>query len=111
MANSQEHSHPQVAELFRALSEPARLSLIHCLAEQPHRVVELSAHVGLSQSTVSAHLSVLREAGLVSARPDGRSTWYSLSNPYLDHVLEAAERLVAGHREDAAAAPATGSAG
>lgn len=95
-----DHNHPQVADLFRALSEPARLSIIHCLADAPHRVAEITAHVGLAQSTVSAHLAVLRDAHIVSARPDGRSTWYQLSTPYLGHVLDAAERLVAGYGSD-----------
>lgn len=94
------HDHPQVAHLFRALAEPARLSIIHCLSAGPHRVGEIAAHVGLAQSTVSAHLAVLRQAGLVSASPEGRATRYALSNPYLEHVLEAAEGLVAGHRSD-----------
>lgn len=95
------HAHDEAAAVFRALSEPVRLSLIHCLADSPHRVVELASHLDLAQSTISAHLAVLKEAGLVAAKPEGRSTWYQLSNPYLDHVLEAAERLVAGYRADA----------
>ena len=90
-----DHNHVRVAELFRALAEPNRLSIIHCLAGAPHRVGEIAVHVGLAQSTVSAHLAVLREAGIVTARPDGRSTWYRLDNDSLEFVLDAAERLVA----------------
>lgn len=94
------HNHRAVADLFRALSEPNRLSIIHCLADAPHRVGEIAAHVGLAQSTVSAHLAVLRDAHIVSASPQGRSTWYRLSNPHLGHVLEAAEQLAIGHDGD-----------
>ena len=88
------HQHDEVALVFRALAEPARLSLIHCLADGPHRVGELSAHLGLAQSTVSAHLAVLRGAGLVSASPDGRATLYRLAHPGLDDLLHAGERLL-----------------
>ncbi|MUK02210.1 metalloregulator ArsR/SmtB family transcription factor [Vibrio cholerae] len=102
------HQHDEAALIFRALAEPTRLSLIHCLADGPHRVGELSAHLGLAQSTVSAHLAVLRSTGLVSATPDGRATLYRLSHPGLDDLLHAGERLLA---HDSAASSATGGSG
>jgi DNA-binding transcriptional ArsR family regulator len=89
------HQHDAVARLFRALAEPARLSLVHCLADGPHRVGELSRHLGLAQSTVSAHLAVLKSAGLVEAIPEGRATLYRLASSGLDELLHAGERLVA----------------
>lgn len=92
--NYEMHQHEDVARIFRALSEPSRLTLIHCLADGPHRVGELSAHLGLAQSTVSAHLALLKDAGLVSATPDGRATLYRLAHPGLDDLLHAGERLV-----------------
>lgn len=95
------HEHEDVARVFRALSEPSRLTLIHCLANGPHRVGELSAHLGLAQSTVSAHLAVLRDAGLVAATPDGRATLYRLAHAGLDDLLHAGERLIAPDTEDA----------
>lgn len=57
---------------------------------------ELTEHLGLAQSTVSAHLACLRECGLVSSRPEGRASMFSLvSTPELLEVLAAAERLLA----------------
>ncbi|MHA7144237.1 ArsR/SmtB family transcription factor [Arthrobacter sp. TmT3-37] len=94
------HQHDAVARLFRALAEPARLSLVHCLADGPHRVGELSAHLGLAQSTVSAHLAVLKGAGLVEAAPDGRATLYRLATSGLDELLHAGERLIDPHGPD-----------
>ena len=63
------------------------------------RVVDLTAHLGLAQSTVSAHLACLRDCGLVAVRPEGRSTRWSLARPELMELLDAAERLLAatGH--------------
>lgn len=88
------HRHDEVVRVFQALSEPARLSMVHLLATGEQRVVDLTGQLGLAQSTVSAHLAVLREVGLVVARPDGRSTWYALAHPGLGHLLEAAEDLM-----------------
>ena len=102
------HQHDEVALIFRALAEPARLSLVHCLADGPHRVGQLSAHLGLAQSTVSAHLAVLRSADLVSATPDGRATLYRLSHPGLDDLLHAGEKLLS---HNGAASNATGESG
>ena len=82
--------------MFRSLGDPARLAILRHLALGEHRVVDLTAHVGLAQSTVSAHLACLRDCGLVASRPQGRASMWSLNNaaPLLD-VLTAAERLLA----------------
>lgn len=91
------HAHDAVVRVLQAVSEPARLSLVHLLADGPQRVVDLTASLGLAQSTVSGHLAVLREAGLVTATPQGRAVYYALADDELDALLGAAERLVA-HR-------------
>lgn len=85
--------------LFRGLADPARLAIVRHLALGEHRVVDLTAHLGLAQSTVSAHLACLRDCGLVAVRPEGRSSRWSLARPELTELLDAAERLLAatGH--------------
>jgi DNA-binding transcriptional ArsR family regulator len=88
------HAHVEVVQVLRALAEPARLSVVHLLAEAPRRVTDLTGVLGLAQSTVSGHLAVLREAGLVTATPQGRSTWYALVDAEVDGLLGAAERVV-----------------
>ena len=88
------HAHVEVVQVLRALAEPARLSVVHLLAEAPRRVTDLTAVLGLAQSTVSGHLATLREAGLVTATPQGRSTWYALVDAEVDGLLGAAERVV-----------------
>lgn len=90
-----EHAHGAVVRVLHALADPTRLSVVHLLAERPLRVVDLTAALGLAQSTVSAHLATLRAAGLVSARAEGRSTRYALADAELDDLLGAAERVVA----------------
>lgn len=85
-----------ITQLLRSLSEPSRLEILNHLRLGEHRVVELTAHLGLAQSTTSAHLAVLREAGLVSSRSAGRSSVFSLNGePELIDLMLAAQRLLA----------------
>ncbi|WP_235115313.1 ArsR/SmtB family transcription factor [Desmonostoc muscorum] len=66
----------QTAAIFRALGEPARLQLLSLIANQPAGeacVCELTEPLGLSQPTVSHHLKVLYEAGLLEK--ERRGTW------------------------------------
>ncbi len=94
--------------LFRGLADPARLAIVRHLALGEHRVVDLTAHLGLAQSTVSGHLSCLRECGLVSARAEGRASLYSLARPELFDLLASAERLLEATGEAVALCPTYG---
>ena len=80
--------------MFKALSDPARLQIVHSLADGERRVGDLVTDVGLAQSTTSAHLAVLREAGLIAPRAVGRSTYYSLTTDSLGALLQRAEELL-----------------
>ena len=81
--------------LFHGFSDPSRLAIVRHLALGEHRVVELTAHLGLAQSTVSKHLACLKDCGLVASRPVGRASYFSLTQPEaLAGLLAAAERLL-----------------
>ena len=80
--------------LFRSLGDPTRLSILRHLALGEHRVVDLTAHLGLAQSTVSGHLACLRGCGLVSLRAQGRASLWSLARPELLDLLSVTERLL-----------------
>ena len=92
------------AVLFHALSEPSRLKILRHLFLGEHRVVDLVAHLGLAQSTVSQHLACLRACGLVESRPVGRSSMFTLTQPELVRVL----LIHAGHLLDATGDAAAG---
>lgn len=97
--------------LFRSLGDPTRLAILRHLSLGEHRVVELTAHLGLAQSTVSGHLACLRDCGLVTSRPRGRASLWSLtSRPELDAVLAAAERLLSATGDAAVDCPVHGRA-
>nr|WP_200814838.1 metalloregulator ArsR/SmtB family transcription factor [Blastococcus haudaquaticus] len=95
--------------MFRSLGDPARLAILRHLAAGEHKVVDLTAHLGLAQSTVSAHLACLRDCGLVASRPQGRASLWSLTTaPELLDLLATAERLLAVTGDAVALCPVYG---
>ena len=97
--------------MFRSLGDPARLAILRHLSLGEHKVVELTAHLGLAQSTVSAHLACLRDCGLVTSRPQGRASVWSLTHTTaLLEALAAAERLLAATGDAVALCPTFGEA-
>ena len=69
-----------LAETFKALGDPVRLRLFHLLSRREELCVcHLTQALDLPQSTVSRHLAVLRHAGLVTPRREGKWMHYRLS--------------------------------
>ena len=68
--------------LFRSLGDPARLMIVRRLAAGPARVTDLTAGLGLAQSTVSKHLACLRDCGLVASEPSGRASVFRLAQAH-----------------------------
>lgn len=83
------------ASLFRGLADPTRLAILRHLSLGEHRVVELTEHLGLAQSTVSGHLACLRGCGLVTSRAVGRASMYSIAEVGLMDLFAAAEGVLA----------------
>ncbi|RBY75992.1 ArsR family transcriptional regulator [Blastococcus sp. TF02-09] len=95
--------------MFRSLGDTARLAILRHLTLGEHKVVDLTTHLGLAQSTVSAHLACLRDCGLVTSRPQGRASMWSLNHTAtLLDVLSAAERLLAATGDAVALCPTYG---
>lgn len=84
------------AEFCSALADPRRLMLIYALNQGPKNVTELTDIIEASQPSVSRHLKILRERGLVSAERDGVTVTYSLVD---DRLIEALDLLRAVMRE------------
>jgi len=68
----------RAAELFHALSDPTRLSVLEMLREGEHCVCDLQSALDAAQSRLSFHLKVLKSAGLVTDRKEGRWSYYTL---------------------------------
>jgi len=97
--------------LFRGMSDPSRVAILRHLILGEHNVGELTAHLGLAQSTVSKHLACLRDCGLVESRPVGRSSVFSLTHPQaVLKVFAAAEELLATTGDAVVLCPVYGAA-
>ena len=84
-----ERTASQLAELFRALSDPSRLRIVAALMDGEVNVSTLAEIVGISESAVSHQLSTMRHMRLVRARRQGREVYYSLDD---DHVADLFQR-------------------
>jgi DNA-binding transcriptional ArsR family regulator len=73
---------------YSALAEPSRRQILDLLRDGERSVNDLVGHLHLSQPGVSKHLKVLRQAGLVEVRPDGKRRWYGLRAQPLAEVAD-----------------------
>ena len=71
-------SAPQACSLLKALSDPLRLQVLNQLSTGERCVCDLTSSLSLSQSRLSFHLKVMKEAGLLSDRQSGRWVYYRI---------------------------------
>lgn len=90
----------EIAQRFRALSDPMRLRILHQLHDEELTVGEIVERTGGSQSNVSKHLSVLLAHGLVTRRRQGTSAYYAVSDP---SIFELCDQVCGGIERDLAA--------
>lgn len=76
------------AALLKALANRHRLLIVCQLIDGERSVGELAEFLGIRDSTVSQHLALLRKDGLVNARRDGQTIWYSIGSAHARAVLE-----------------------
>lgn len=97
--------------LFHGFSDRSRLTIVQHLALGEHRVVDLTRHLGLAQSTVSKHLACLLDCSIVTVRAEGRASVYALAHPDATlELLAAAERLLGLTGDAVALCPRYGTA-
>jgi len=94
-----------MSNVFKALADPTRRRILELLRRGPLTAGELSEEFPVSRPTMSAHFSVLREAGLVDAHKDGRTVIYRLRMSVLEEALMAFARSVGLRAEPAGEAP------
>ncbi len=86
--------------VIKALAHPSRLYIVDKLAERPHCVNELAALVGSEMPTVSKHLSVLKNAGVVQDEKRGASIYYSLRIPCILNFFKCADAVLEAIRKE-----------
>jgi DNA-binding transcriptional ArsR family regulator len=88
------HTANHVSKTMKAFADPTRLAILMWLAQKPASVTEISRQFKLSQPTVSAHVQLLREAGVIEDRPSGRSSLLSVPEESVREVLGGAEEAL-----------------
>ena len=78
------------AQMCQGLADPTRILILYFLADGPRYVTELVEMLDVSQPTVSRHLKVLRDRGLVTATREGNTVHYALRD---DRVIQALDLL------------------
>ncbi len=78
---------------LRVLAHPTRLLIIQALISGEKAVQEIEKEVGASQSSVSQHLTLLRDKEIISARRAGPQVFYRLQDPKLSQLLALAREL------------------
>jgi len=91
------HTASHVSTSLKAFADPTRLAILLWLAHQAASVTEIARHFKLSQPTVSAHVQLLREAGLLEEKTEGRSGKLSANEQSLRRVLSAAQDELLEH--------------
>ncbi len=76
-----------LARVFKALADPTRRQILRALRSGPLSAGEIAERFPLSRSTLSQHLAVLREAGLVEVEREGKKRIYRLSASVLEDAL------------------------
>lgn len=91
------------AGVLKALAHPTRLFIVEVLSEQPHCVNDLTGMIGADVSTVSKHLSVLSQAGLLQSEKRGKQVYYNLRMRCALNFLDCVEAVLREQAKDSAA--------
>jgi DNA-binding transcriptional ArsR family regulator len=88
------------AEFFKALGHPMRILLLELLRDGPLSVGQLQVAVGAPTSSISQQLAVLRSRNIVATERRGTTVLYSVRDPELFDLLDAARRIFNSHLAD-----------
>ena len=82
------------ADFFKTLGHPIRIRVLELLSQREHTVSEMLTEIGVEAANLSQQLSILRRAGLVTARRAGLSVTYELTTPQVAELLAAARAIL-----------------
>jgi len=88
------------AEIFKALAHPTRLWIVEQLREGDRCVCELVENIDFDFSTISKHLSVLKNAGIVDSNKVGKKIFYSLKVPCIMKFIGCVEQVIKINAEE-----------
>lgn len=76
------------ADLCRCMSNATRIEIVHILRDGPQRVSEITRIIGQPQATISRHLAVLRNGGVVIAHRQAPGIIYQIANPKIVNICD-----------------------
>ncbi len=82
-----------MSEIIKALSHPARLEIIDRLEKHGCNVSKIQKSIGLPQSTISQHLKILRNAGIIKSRREGTKVCYEVEIREVRIIIEMLKNL------------------
>lgn len=82
-----------LSQTFAALADPNRQKIIKCLKKSELPVSEIAKNLNITLATLSHHLDILRRAGLVSSRREGRQIFYELNLSVTEEIVEALAKM------------------
>ncbi len=88
MDESTKHIFKLQSEICKTLADPKRLMILHELRDSEKSVGLLVSSLELPQSNISHHLAIMRERGIVTARRDGTTIYYSLASPKIGQACD-----------------------
>lgn len=88
----------KAVEVFHALGDETRMEILDCLREGERCVCELTEALQTGQSRLSFHLKVLKDAGLIHDRPEGRWIYYSINAEAVEELGHLVAALKEGGR-------------
>ncbi len=83
------------AQMCQSLADPTRILILYSLASGPRYVTELAEMLGVSQPTISRHLKILRERGLVHGTREGNTVHYALRDRRIIEALDLLREVMA----------------
>ncbi len=77
-----------LAELFKVFGDATRIKILYALFEEEMCVCDIAALLGMTQSAISHQLRVLKSAGLVKYRKEGKVAYYSLDDNHIENIFD-----------------------
>ncbi|KYH30991.1 putative HTH-type transcriptional regulator [Clostridium tepidiprofundi DSM 19306] len=83
-----------VVRIFKALGHPIRYDIVKFLLDEPKCVCKLNENIEFTQSNLSQHLRILKDAGVLKSEKQGLKIIYSITNDEIKNLIKNAETIV-----------------
>jgi len=99
MEVNEKKKYEEMAHISKALAHATRLFIVHKLEEQQYCVKELTEMISADISTVSKHLTILKNAGIISSEKRGNCIYYQLQTRCVLHIFSCVMNVIEANKE------------